>query len=211
MEVIGDATQLGQPFGLTETLWHDARRLITRYQADRAHSFRVCAHALSVYTALADLSVIEPSADLHTREALALAALLHDIGHYIADRGHHRHSSYLILHSEVSANWHRALKTSVAALALTHRKKPQKTWLRDHFAGNAKLLQAAAILRLADGLDRGRDPLVQLAFWRREESHVTLTIRGLDEESEARILKRKADLWTMAFGHSLYLNRRMNP
>lgn len=215
MEVTANEQQRDSRFGLTPDLWLYANTLLLRYQADRPHSLRVCAHALTIYDALVDLHVIAPDEGGLPRTALCLGALLHDIGHFVADSGHHRHSSYLIRASDVALKSalpvSEPLRTAVAALALAHRKKAKKRWLRDYFANDRSLFQCAAVLRIADGLDRARSPAVKVTGIRQVQGHVTLSVRALDQDCTNHLLDRKADLWPMAFAHSLYLNKRTQP
>ncbi|MCY0875856.1 MAG: HD domain-containing protein [Firmicutes bacterium] len=203
--------EIAATFGVSPELWQIAMRLITRYQANRAHSLRVTEHALTVYDRLEALRVLSTGANQPSRDALAIAALLHDIGHYIADRGHHRHSRYLIEHSDLAAPLSPDLRQAAASLAFMHRKTARKAWCKAPFTKDEQALQCAAILRLADGLDHGRDQAIKIVDVSKIDGHISVTVSGLDRELTARIEKRKADLWPLAFHHSLYLNRRKKP
>lgn len=88
---------------------------------------------------------------------LLAAALLHDVGISISYQGHHKHSQEIILQSELAGFSPEELRV-VACLARYHRKSHPST---DH-AVFSKLSPAhqelvrklAALLRIADGLDR---------------------------------------------------------
>ena len=89
---------------------------------------------------------------------LEVAAILHDIGTYIKPSGHHKHSQYLVENSEIFGlnrsdigiignvvRYHR--KTMPLPSHLTYISLPRE----DRLA----VLKLAAILRVADALDRG--------------------------------------------------------
>jgi exopolyphosphatase/guanosine-5'-triphosphate,3'-diphosphate pyrophosphatase len=96
---------------------------------------------------------------LGERERLILraAAVLHDVGDYVRYDGHHKHSYYLIQHADIMGLTpdERGL---VANIARYHRKSPPDPShpnFRDlDKDARAKVRSLAAILRIADALDR---------------------------------------------------------
>ena len=68
-----------------------------KYMFDEAHGLKVGALATSLFDQLLDLHHL--SAD--DRLVLLAAAILHDIGTYISQRAHHKHSLYIISGSEL--------------------------------------------------------------------------------------------------------------
>lgn len=112
------------------------------------------------------------------RELLDAAALLHDIGTVIAYDGHHRHSETLI-HYNGLAGFDRREIALIALLTRYHRKGvPQ----RDGYEGllskadGLLLTRLAAILRLAEFLERGRNAAVKdvVASWGDDTLRLTL-------------------------------------
>lgn len=184
----------------------DAEQLMERCQTEIDHCRRVAAHALQVLTYAAQS---KSSADMAAR--LELAALLHDTGHFVSAKEHHKHSRYLILNAAETRLWPPAWRADVAALALSHRKQAKRKWLDDRFGGRLTVLQAAAVLRVADGLDRARDPHVHIrgGEWRKDGFHLAVT--GLDPLDATRLLSNKADLWPFAFGYAFHLNATVSP
>lgn len=136
------------------------RQFAERCHVDVAHAERVRALALRLFDALAHRLGLE-SGD---RQVLADAALLHDAGYHIGFRGHHKHSYHLIVHAEL-LGMSPAEQVMVANVARYHRgKAPDKT--HDTLAGLApavrrRIKRLAAILRVADGLDRGHTGAVR--------------------------------------------------
>jgi exopolyphosphatase/guanosine-5'-triphosphate,3'-diphosphate pyrophosphatase len=93
------------------------------------------------------------------RELLEHAALLHDIGEHVARDDHHEHSAYLIRHGKLRGFTSREVAT-LASVARYHRRndpEPQhEPFRRLEIETRRRVLMLAAILRVADGLDRGR-------------------------------------------------------
>jgi exopolyphosphatase/guanosine-5'-triphosphate,3'-diphosphate pyrophosphatase len=92
------------------------------------------------------------------RPILADAALLHDVGYHINYDQHHKHSFHLIMHAEllgVSPEEH----VAIAHVARYHRGAPPRRSHRAYAALDKptrdRIRRLAAILRVADGLDRG--------------------------------------------------------
>lgn len=92
------------------------------------------------------------------RELLEYAALLHDVGVWVSHSGHHRHSYYLVRHSDAMSGFTDEEIESIANLAYFHRKSPPKK-RHAHFAllspdAQGWVRKCAVFLRLAEGLDR---------------------------------------------------------
>ena len=126
-----------------------------KYQVNLESSQRIARFALNIFDRTKDF--------LHDwqqeeRELLWTAAILHNCGLYISHSAHHKHSYYLIRHSELLGFTELELEL-IANIARYHRKsKPKKK----HEAYNslphkdAQLIvrQLSAILRIAVALDR---------------------------------------------------------
>jgi exopolyphosphatase/guanosine-5'-triphosphate,3'-diphosphate pyrophosphatase len=92
------------------------------------------------------------------RQILADAALLHDVGYHINYDRHHKHSYHLILHADMLGMTPEE-QVAIANVARYHRGSPPRRKHRN-FARLDRQLQRrvvrmAALLRLADGFDRG--------------------------------------------------------
>ena len=92
------------------------------------------------------------------RELLSDAALLHDVGYHISYDRHHKHSYHLILHAEL-LGIAPADQVMMANVARYHRGAEPKRKHRNFGELDAELRDTvrrlSAILRVADGLDRG--------------------------------------------------------
>ncbi|HEX2778919.1 MAG TPA: Ppx/GppA phosphatase family protein [Gemmatimonadaceae bacterium] len=125
-----------------------------RCRYDEAHAVHVRALALQLFDALGARLGCE-AAD---RQTLADAALLHDIGYHISYDTHHKHSYHLILHAEL-LGIEPLEQVVIANVARYHRgarpKKQHRNLAALDKATRKRIKRLAALLRVADGLDRG--------------------------------------------------------
>ncbi len=114
------------------------------------------------------LSIFDQTARLHglgarEREYLEAAALLHEVGFFVGNAQHHRHSYYLIRNGHLPG-FTEDEKEVLANIARYHRKshpKPKHEGFSRLDAGDRDRVRGlAAILRIADGLDRSHAGLV---------------------------------------------------
>ncbi len=128
-------------------------RLGRRYAFDEAHGVRVAGFAGALFD---DMQKVHAFGD-RDRLLLRAAAILHDIGDFVRYDGHHKHSYYLILHSDIMG-LPPSERAVVANVARYHRKSPPDPYhpnfreLDKEARGKVRAL--AAILRIADALDR---------------------------------------------------------
>jgi exopolyphosphatase/guanosine-5'-triphosphate,3'-diphosphate pyrophosphatase len=98
------------------------------------------------------------------REMLEFAALLHDVGQHVSRKGHHRHAAYLVENGELRG-FEPAEVAFLAALVRHHRRGDPKPSEPRFAALDAtdrdRVRKLAAILRVADGLDRSRRGVVE--------------------------------------------------
>ncbi|HRK29721.1 MAG TPA: Ppx/GppA phosphatase family protein [Tepidisphaeraceae bacterium] len=141
------------------------------------------------------------------RELIEYAAMLHDIGWHIAGSGHHKHSMYLISNGKLK-NFSTEEVEIIANIARYHRKTAPT---RDHkqykvLSSRARRVVdvGAALLRIADGLDRSHASAVQSVNCRVVEKQVrcTITTRA-DAELEIWGARRKADWFEKVFGMTI--------
>jgi exopolyphosphatase / guanosine-5'-triphosphate,3'-diphosphate pyrophosphatase len=129
-------------------------QLAERSHYEAPHAQQVRRLALEIFDAVAAKLELGPG----DRAVLADAALLHDIGYHINFEAHHKHSYHLILHAEL-LGMTPAERVMVANVARYHRGAPPRAEHRA-YAGldrqlRRRIKRLAAILRVADGLDRG--------------------------------------------------------
>jgi exopolyphosphatase / guanosine-5'-triphosphate,3'-diphosphate pyrophosphatase len=129
--------------------------LLDLFDWDVEHCRQVRDLALMLFDQLAALHKLGPS----ERDILEAAALLHDIGWTIAGKKHHKHSYRLIRENEAKLIGFTPVQVElIANVARYHRKAPPSP----HHEAFASLTpddqhivqRLAAVLRIADGLDR---------------------------------------------------------
>ena len=129
------------------------------YRFNRHHAQQVSRLAVSIFDQLQPLHKLGQA----DRRILKGAALLHEIGQMIAFSGHHKHSYYLILHSDLPGI-SEAETQILACVARYHRKSHPKASHEGYHLldkqGRERVRRLAAILRIADGLDREQQSLV---------------------------------------------------
>lgn len=122
-----------------------------KYYSDyeHSHSLHVCKLALKLF----DLLVPALSWPSDGRNLLYCAAMLHDVGNYVNEKRHDRHSYYIILNESLLNGWPEKWRVSTALLAGSHRKKihPGLDYLEE--PEQEVLKHLAAVLRVADALD----------------------------------------------------------
>ncbi|MDQ4079342.1 MAG: Ppx/GppA family phosphatase, partial [Gemmatimonadota bacterium] len=150
------------------------QRLADACRFEELHSRHVQRLALQLFDAIGE----RLGASSEDRELLSDAALLHDIGYHISYDKHHKHSYYLILHAEL-LGMSPAEQVVVASVARYHRGTPPKKKHRNFEALDkelrARITRLAAILRLADGFDRGHIGAVERLKCRWTERALRIT------------------------------------
>ena len=128
--------------------------LAMRCHFDERHARQVCRLALQLFDALGKRLGCGPG----DRQLLADAALLHDIGYHISFDRHHKHSYHLILHADL-LGISPTEQVVLANVARYHRGAEPKKKHENYGSLDAQLRRRikrlSAILRFADGFDRG--------------------------------------------------------
>ena len=177
-----------------------AVNLARKYQADEKHGLQTAALARAIFQATL------PQHHMGEREQLLLevASIVHDIGEFVASRGHHRHTYYLLVHSEVFGLSQMDLEI-VANIARYHRRGvPQP----DHpsyasLPRPARLTvnRLAAILRVADALDKSHSQRVLNPKIAIEGDELRITAEGGEDLGLERIaMDAKSGLFEEVFG-----------
>jgi len=129
-------------------------RLAERTDCDMRHASHVARLAMRIFDQTRHLHRLGND----EREMLEYAAILHESGAHISDRGHHKHSYYLIRHGDLRGFTDPQLLV-IANVARYYRKStpdsdhPNFSELNDEQQETVQKL--TAILRVAEGLDRG--------------------------------------------------------
>jgi len=136
-------------------------QITTRYDPEPKHSEQVARLSLKLFHALKSLHQLDDT-DQHVLET---AALLHDIGwSRDGSKGHHKHSKDMILELDIPGQ-DESEKIICALTARYHRKAEPDACRHSLFArlGNTdrnRVEWLAALLRIADGLDRSHTGVI---------------------------------------------------
>jgi exopolyphosphatase/guanosine-5'-triphosphate,3'-diphosphate pyrophosphatase len=193
-----------------EPLFEDVRRasvlnLAGQYHLDVAHTRHVAALALGMFDELARVGLHE--GDPRERELLWAASILHDIGMSVDYDDHHKHSRYLILNAGLPG--FTPVEVAIIAQAARYHRKgmPDPGPLRALFGeGDAERLdRCAALLRLAEDLERSRDQLVRgTRISLHDENKVELQLIADGEAVVPRwAANRERELFARAFHRGL--------
>jgi len=151
---------LSRRYNKSRQLLSIARALGKKYNVDLAHSEQVARLSRKLFNNLYRHMGLRKSDILY----LLMAAYLHDIGKFISNRAHHKHSEYVI----ISLNLFRLTEQEVniiAAIARYHRRstpRPAHLIYSSLFPEHQILVQKlSAILRIADALDRSHRQKIQ--------------------------------------------------
>jgi exopolyphosphatase/guanosine-5'-triphosphate,3'-diphosphate pyrophosphatase len=185
---------------LTDGMILSARTLGEKYQYDAAHSEQVTRLAQQLFDELADEHGLGP----RHRLLLTLAAILHDIGSYVSSRAHHKHSQYLVANSEIFGLQRDDLNI-VSQVARYHRRSEPKSSHPDYMAlprtQRMVVNKLAAILRVADALDRGHMQQVREFTTERQGADLVIYVRGaIDLTLERRSIADKCGMFEDIFG-----------
>ncbi len=184
----------------TKPVIQSALEMARKYHVDETHARHVAELAKTLFHELQN----EHQLDARYELILYVAALLHEVGTFVNSVSHHKHALYLITHSEIFGLRAEDL-TLVGLVARYHRRASPKashelyaTLDREHRIAVAKM---AALLRVADALDRSRSRRIQQLHCTRESERLVIAIPNVEDLSlEQLALKEKGSLFEEIFG-----------
>jgi exopolyphosphatase/guanosine-5'-triphosphate,3'-diphosphate pyrophosphatase len=142
----------------------DQRRLVRavgrHYGVDTQHSRKVAHLAVNLFEALQPLHRLPPACG----RILEAAAYLYNIGHYVNDSRHHKHSLYLVLNTDMPGFTDRE-HLAIANLSRYHRKSMPQPGHTDFQMMEADdrnaVVLLAPLLRLAVAFDQSQEQRVE--------------------------------------------------
>ncbi len=179
------------------------RNFGTHHHYDRQHAEQVTHLALSLFDQLA-----EPlGLDADGRALLQAAAMLHDIGYSISYDQHHKHSYHLIIHASLPPFTRREM-SMVASISRYHTKslpkRAHESWVSLDPPDRLTVRSLAAILRIADGLDRSHAARVFRVEVVDDGAVTRLTaFSSQDLHTELYGVEKKKDLFEQAFSRTV--------
>jgi exopolyphosphatase / guanosine-5'-triphosphate,3'-diphosphate pyrophosphatase len=198
------STSLGRDAGIETEMRAQvvasAASLGRKFHYDEAHARHVADLSLAIYDSL----VREHGLGTRERLLIEVGALLHDVGTFIKTSGHHKHGEYIVANSEIFG-LNRGDLTIISNIVRYHRKAPPASTHVNYIAlpreDRIVVLKLAAIVRVADALDRGHDQRVRDAAFERREERFAIRAPGVADLSLERLsLAEKGDMFEDVFG-----------
>ncbi len=182
-----------------EQVVESARRLGKKFFFDEKHANTVARLALQIF----DKTKAFHELDTEARLILEIAALLHDIGHYVNVYNHHKHSFYLIQSNPLVGLTPLQMDV-VANVARYHRKSAPKMQHLPYQDLSPKqrliISKLAAILRLADALDHEHASTVESVEVEYKRPRFMFRLKGKgDMLLEKWALLNKRDMFESVF------------
>lgn len=171
-----------------------------KYDFDEAHALHVADLCLELFHSLED----DHGLSARDEMILYIAAILHEVGLYVSSRSHHKHSMYLILNSELfGVGSHDAML--VALVARYHRRAIPRLSHPEYAAlsheDQVSVSKMAALLRVADSLERSHAQRIKKISVRKEEGAVVIRAPGVADVSlEQFALQQKGNLFENLYG-----------
>ena len=184
------------------------RSFARRLEYDQRHAEHVRELSILLFDQLQPLHHLPAQ----SRVLLEAGALLHDVGHMVSHRGHHKHGEYLALNGDVPGLEGRD-RAVVAALVRYHNRKSEPAGHHSAYSSlnnNDKRIarRLAAILRIAEALDHShRQRVTNLrASFQRGAVGLQVTARG-DAVEDLRDANRSVELFEKEFHVSLFFRQ----
>jgi exopolyphosphatase/guanosine-5'-triphosphate,3'-diphosphate pyrophosphatase len=178
-------------------------QLARRCECDEPHSVQVARLAVALF---------EKTQRLHRlgrreKELLWFAGILHDVGHYVSFRRHHRHSHYIITNSDLDGFTSEEVEI-MGELARSHRKglaeEAEKRFSKVPKKDRRAVMILSAFLRIADGLDRTHFSVVRSVECRIRPRRIRILARARqDAELEIWQARQRADLLAKVFNRKV--------
>ncbi len=182
-----------------------ARIIAKKYTTDRPHAEHVAMFAQQIFQELQELHGLDPKYEL----VLRVAAILHEVGLFVSQREHHKHSLYLILNTEIFGLGARD-RVIVALLARYHRRyNPDPN--HPHFSDLTReermmVFKLAAILRIADALDRSHSQRIKKIKLSRGRDTLFIDTPGVEDTTIEQIaINGKCDIFQEIYGYGIVL------
>ncbi|OGV62361.1 MAG: hypothetical protein A3K19_15930 [Lentisphaerae bacterium RIFOXYB12_FULL_65_16] len=191
----------------TEQILSSATVFGQKCHVDEPHAGHVAALAIHLFRALHEAHHLPARYEL----ILRVAALLHETGRFVSTRNHHHHSMYLITNSDLFGLGSRDLMLTALVVKYHRQELPgpaDPAYTRLDRESRVLVAQLAAILRIADALDRCRTQRIRgIAVTVREDAFV-IDVRNAEDLTMERVaLEQRSQLFTQVYGMTVILHR----
>jgi len=190
---------------ILEGVLHSASMLAEKYRVDPGHASDVTGLSLRLF----DECQADHGLGSRHRLLLHVAALLHEVGGYVAAPAHHKHSYYLIRHSEIFGLSPREVQM-VAHIARYHRRSVPKPSHLDYMSlpreQRVLVSKLAALLRAADAISRGQVRDADALRLERQGDELVIGVPGVQNlVLERKAIAGKGDMFEDIYGMRIRL------
>ncbi len=194
---------------LTDEQRRVVETFVSRYGVPMEHARATAGFAMELFENLPGLHKL----DSNYGRLLEAACYMIDVGHYVSDTGHHKHSHYLVRHADLPG-FTEDEKRLIALLCRFHRKSMPALRHTEVASLDQSPRRALELLvpfvRIADALDRSRDQHVDLTGCQVKGDDVLLTLTapaGKDTALEEWAVERTAGAFKAVYGKNLNVAR----
>jgi exopolyphosphatase/guanosine-5'-triphosphate,3'-diphosphate pyrophosphatase len=186
--------------------WAGVLAVCKRYGIDQKKAEPVMNHATQLFDSLAKVHELPPEYRLW----LQAAAMMQEVGKFMSHQGHHRHTQYIIAHSEIFgfSPEQRLIVAAIARYMGKSRPDPMERPMRTVPLEDQKRIERAVVLlRLAVALNQDRASAVVGLRTRVYPKRVVLEIlpgRG-GAELEVWAVRKEADYFFEVFRRELFV------
>jgi exopolyphosphatase / guanosine-5'-triphosphate,3'-diphosphate pyrophosphatase len=186
-----------------EQVWTSALRLGKKYQFDQEHAKLVSYLAGRLF----DQSHALHNLDEESKLLLEVAALLHDIGHFINTVDHHKHGYYILKANPVIGLAEN--RQNIVANIIQYHSKSTPSLQDDGFRAltprdRLVVIELSALMRLADGMDVSHTGRIRNIELEQQKSIWKLKLQGNgDFMLEKWALEKRQRLFQDVFGVKL--------
>jgi len=183
-----------------EQVWTSALRLGEKYHFDAEHAKVVAQHAASLFDQSHDLHNLNEESKL----LLEVAALLHDVGHFISTVDHNEHGYYILKASPLVGL--SEAQQNIVANIIQYHSKSTPSFQDDGFRtlppkDRIVVTELSALMRLADGLDVSHTGRVRAIQLEQQKNTWKLKLQGNgDLMLERWALEKRQRLFQDVFG-----------
>jgi exopolyphosphatase / guanosine-5'-triphosphate,3'-diphosphate pyrophosphatase len=185
--------------------WDSLLAAVAHYRVDMHHALHVRESAMYLFGALKSLHCLAPE----YREWLSAAAMLYEVGDYVNRYGRHRHTHYIISHSEILGytTEQRRIIAAIARYMGKSRPTPADAPMKVLSPSDrACVRKAALILRLARALNLGRSGAVGATRVRMRNGELSLRLvpkRRGNVDLELWAVEKEKSYFREVFGREL--------
>jgi exopolyphosphatase/guanosine-5'-triphosphate,3'-diphosphate pyrophosphatase len=185
--------------------WDSIQTAVNHYRVNMAHALKVRESAMQLFAGLKTVHRLPPEYS----EWLSAAAMLYEVGDYVNRNGRHRHTYYIISHSEIlgfTPQQRRIIGAIARYLGKTRPVPGDGPIAALAPLDQQSVTKASLLLRLARALDLGRSGAVKSIATQARDGEVSLTLKPKAKASvdlELWAVEKEKDYFREVFGREL--------